>query len=172
MRGLLRLRAYTADPEAVASYGPLTDESGARAFEMDLLPGGIARVAGVADRDAAARLTGTRLYVAREALPPAGEDEWYVADLVGLRAEPVEGTHGPSGVVVAAEDHGAGTVLTVREDGTGRDRDLPFTRLCVPVVDVPGGRLAVAWPEETAVPPRPARGEDGDGAGGGEEDAA
>ncbi|MBX6746629.1 MAG: 16S rRNA processing protein RimM, partial [Acetobacteraceae bacterium] len=32
VRGLVKLRSFTADPAAIASYGPLTDESGSRRF--------------------------------------------------------------------------------------------------------------------------------------------
>ena len=69
VRGLLRLRSFTEAPEAIAAYGTLTDESGQRSFAFEVLPGGLARVRGVNDRDAAARLTGVKLYVLREALP-------------------------------------------------------------------------------------------------------
>ena len=30
IRGRVRVKSFTADPEAIASYGPLSDESGAR----------------------------------------------------------------------------------------------------------------------------------------------
>ena len=58
VRGLVKLRSFTADPAAIASYGPLTDETGQRRFALTLLSDGLARVEGVEDRDAAARLTG------------------------------------------------------------------------------------------------------------------
>ena len=60
VRGLLRLRSFTEAPEAIAAYGTLTDESGQRSFAVEVLPGGLARVRGVGDRDAAARLTGVK----------------------------------------------------------------------------------------------------------------
>ena len=44
----------------------------------------IARIDGVADRDAAEALEGLRLYVPRAALPPTGPEEYYRADLIGL----------------------------------------------------------------------------------------
>ena len=71
VRGLVKLRSFTADPDAIASYGPLTDESGTRRIALTVLAEGLGRIEGVADRDAAARLTGTRLYVERDRLPPA-----------------------------------------------------------------------------------------------------
>jgi 16S rRNA processing protein RimM len=111
VRGLVKLRSFTADPTAIASYGPLTDEAGTRRFAIALLADGLARVEGVDDRDAAARLTGTPLYVERASLPPPDEDEFYLADLVGLRAETAAGE--PLGRVRSVEDNGAGAFLVL-----------------------------------------------------------
>ena len=150
VRGLVKLRSFTADPAAIASYGPLTDESGQRRFALTFLSDGLARVEGVADREAAARLTGTGLYVERAGLPPPEEDEFYLADLVGLRAEAADGA--PLGSVRSVEEHGAGAFLVL--DGPP-ERLVPFTRACVPVVDTGAGRVVVKPPAETAAPPPP-----------------
>jgi len=152
VRGLVKIHAFTTEPSDIAAYGPLTDAEGVRSFALGWLGGGVARIEGVADRDAAARLTGTRLYVAREKLPPVEEEEFYLADLVGLEAATVEGE--PQGRVVAVEDFGAGPFLTLR-DAEGRETLLPFTRTVVPVVDVAGGRIEVALPDEVIVQPEP-----------------
>ena len=153
VRGLVQLRSSTVDPAAIAEYGPLTDEAGTRRFELARLSDGIARVEGVADRDAAARLTGTRLYVERDRLPPPEEDEFYLADLIGLRAE--DGAGRPLGPVRAVEEHGAGAFLVL---GGPPERLLPFTRASVPVVDLEGGRMVVTLPEEVEAPPPPPTG--------------
>lgn len=145
VRGLVKLRSFTADPAAIASYGPLTDEGGTRRFALTLLADGLARIEGVADRDAAQRLTGTRLYVERDRLPPPEEDEYYLADLIGLPAVTEAGA--PFGTVRAVEDHGGGPFL-VLAGATGAEVLLPFTRAAVPVVDLAGGRLVVAPPAE------------------------
>ena len=55
VRGLVRLRSFTADPAAIGRYGPLTDESGRAASSRGAGAAkrpGIARIDGVADRDA------------------------------------------------------------------------------------------------------------------------
>ncbi|WP_043341369.1 ribosome maturation factor RimM [Belnapia moabensis] len=148
VRGLVKLRSFTADPAAIAAYGPLTDEAGVRRFEITLLAEGLARVEGVADRDAAARLTGTRLYAERDRLPPPDEEEYYLADLIGLRAETEAGES--LGAVRAVEDHGAGAFLVLEGPP---ERLVPFTRAVVPVVDLAGGRVVVVPPDEVVVPP-------------------
>ena len=149
VRGLVKLRSVTADPDAIASYGPLTDEAGTRLIALTVLAEGLGRIEGVADRDAAARLTGTRLYVERDRLPPAEAEEYYLADLVGLAAATEAGLS--LGTVRAVEDHGAGAFLVL--DGPP-ERMLPFTRAVVPVVDIAGGRLVVVLPDEVVVQPQ------------------
>lgn len=150
VRGLVRVRAFTAEPEGLVAYGPLTDESGTRRFALELLAEDLARVEGVTDRDAAARLTGTRLYVARDALPPTEDpDEFYLSDLEGLAAFTDAGD--PLGRVRAVEDHGAGAFLVLEGPP---ERLIPFTRVAVPAVDLAGGRITVVLPAEIVVDER------------------
>jgi len=157
VRGLVRVQSFTGRPEAIAGYGPLTDEAGTRSFRLEIVTPGempVVRIAGVADRDAAARLTGTRLYVERAALPPADEDEYYLADLVGCAV--VDEAGAALGTVAAVHDHGAGAFLEVAREG-GPALLLPFTRAAVPVVDLAARRLVVVPPAEEVVPPSAAR---------------
>lgn len=150
VRGLVRVQSFTAEPADIAAYGPLSDEGGGKHYALQWLGGGLARIEGVNDRDAAAKLTGTRLYVARDRLPPPEEEEFYLADLIGLAARDAEGRE--MGRVAAVEDFGAGTILTLRDE-QGRETLLPFTRAVVPVVDVAGGFVTVQPPEAVVVPP-------------------
>lgn len=164
VRGQVKLRSFTGDPEAVVSYGPLSDEEGRRRFRVSLTGTAkdafLARVEGVATREAAEALTGLRLYVDRAALPDTDdEDEFYHADLIGLRAELADGTI--FGTVKAVFDFGAGDMLEIRTV-TGALDLLPFTRACVPLVDVTGGRVVVSPPEAVEVKPEGSRGPDDD----------
>ncbi|WP_439552265.1 ribosome maturation factor RimM [Falsiroseomonas sp.] len=155
VRGLVRLHAFTADPRAIGSYGPLTDQAGTKVFRITPLPDGLGRIEGVADRDAAARLTGTKLYVERSQLPPpADPDEFYLSDLEGLAAFAEDGV--AIGTVRLVEDHGAGPFLII--DGSAGELLLPFTKACVPVVDVAGGRITVVPPAEVLVRPESGEG--------------
>nr|WP_246513527.1 ribosome maturation factor RimM [Azospirillum picis] len=148
VRGLVKLRSFTAEPADVATYGPLFDEAGARRFGVTLQgmvkDNFLARVDGVATREQAQALAGVRLYVDRAALPETeDEDEFYHADLIGLRAELADGTL--YGTVKAVFDFGAGDMLEIRV-GSGALEMLPFSKACVPVVDVPNGRVVVDLP--------------------------
>src|SRR5579863_4875677 len=128
VKGWVRVKSFTAEPEAIAAYGPLSDESGARRFELELVGAGkgvlLARIDGVDDRNAAERLKGLRLYVRRSDLPPPEDDEFYEADLIGLAALLEDGSR--FGTVRAVNDFGAGASLEI-EDANGKIVVVPFT---------------------------------------------
>ena len=152
VRGLLHVHSYAADPSSLTRLGPLADERGRR-FRLRWRGEGIAELAEivdgkrvpVADRTAAAKLVNVRLYVERERLPAPAEDEFYHADLIGLAAVTPEGR--AVGRVTAVHDYGAGVSLEIGP------LLLPFTRACVPEVDIAGGRIVVVPP--VAVDARP-----------------
>jgi 16S rRNA processing protein RimM len=152
--GEVRLRAFTAEPLAIAQYGVLHAEDG-RGFIIEKVRPAkdclIARLAGVTDRTAAERLRNLRLYVPRERLPAIEEPEtYYHADLVGLA---VVGPDGAAlGSVSAMQNFGAGDLLEVKPAAGGPTVLLPFTQAIVPVIDVAGGRVVVDPPEEL-IPP-------------------
>lgn len=152
VRGEIRLQSFTDDPLAIADYGPLSDASGAKSVTLlSVRPQGkdmlVARVAGVGDRSAAEALTGVELYLPREKLPPPeDEDEFYLADLVGLRAETREGQE--LGAIVAVRNFGAGDILEVAPKGGGETLLFPFTKAVVPVVSVAEGRVVIEPPAE------------------------
>lgn len=149
VRGLVRVRSFTAEPEDLTAYGPLSDVSGAL-FVLEMLAPDLARIEGVTDRDQAARLTGTRLYVPRTALPSPDGEEYYLADLEGMAAATPEGV--ALGRVRAVEDHGAGAFLVLEGPP---ERLVPFTRAAVPAVDVAARRITVVPPAEILVEPQP-----------------
>lgn len=161
VRGEIRIKSFTQDPMALATYAGLTDAAGARAFRIesarpvkdDLI---VARIAGVNDRDGAEALTNTEIFVARKALPPPDEEEFYVADLIGMRAELADGS--PFGMIANVLNFGAGDILDIALEGGGT-RLVPFTRACAPHVDVSGRRVVVDPPEEVEGEEAPRGGE-------------
>ncbi len=100
------------------------------------------------DRSAAERLTNLRLYVDRDRLPPPEEEEFYLSDLVGLEAVDPEGAG--LGRVTVVHDYGAGTSLEIARNG--QPLLVPFTRACVPEIDLAAGRIVVVMPDEIVVP--------------------
>ena len=149
VRGLVRVTSYADD---ITAYGPLSDDTGRR-FVLRARGEGVAEVAEliggaevkVADRTVAEKLTNVRLYIERAQLPEPEEDEFYLADLIGLAAVDADGA--ALGKVVAVHDYGAGASLEIARDGTP-PLLVPFARASVPVVDVAGGRIVIDPPAE------------------------
>eukprot|EP01037_Dinobryon_pediforme_P012954 gene12954-13055_t len=152
VRGLVHVHSYTADPVDLPGYGVLDDDRGRR-FRLKWKTEGVAEVFQIVEgkrvpvttREAAQALVNTRLYVPREKLPPPAEEEFYLADLIGLEAFGEDGK--TLGRIDTVHDYGAGTSLEI-----GR-LIVPFTKACVPVVDVVGGRVSVVLPPEVVVEP-------------------
>jgi len=163
--GEARLKSFCADPQAIAAYGPLATEDGSRRFTVRItrpVKGGFAaRLSGVATREEAEALKGTRLYAQRSRLPALPDDEFYHADLIGLEAVDTGGA--PIGRIAAIHDHGAGDVIEIAAAG-GKAVLIPFTRAVVPAVDIAAGRIVVDLPEESPGASGPGDADEEDGA--------
>jgi 16S rRNA processing protein RimM len=150
IRGDVLVRTYTATPEAIASYGPLTDVTGQKTFSLRIVrvtsKGIVARVAGIADRNGAEPLRGTKLYIERAKLPATSEAEFYHADLIGLRAIAEDG--GALGEIVSVQNFGAGDLLELKPL-EGDSEFIPFEDRWVPRVDLAVGVVVVCRPETT-----------------------
>ncbi len=143
VKGEVRVKSFAAEPSALSGYGPLCAADG-RQFEVTAIrPQGnvlVVRLKGVADRSAAAALTGTELFVDRAVLPAVVEDEFYHADLVGLAVR--DETGAVLGEVTAVQNYGGGDILEL--DFGGRSGVLiPFTSAAVPEVDVAAGFVRI-----------------------------
>ena len=149
IKGEVRIKVFGERADDFASYGPLKSEDGAQRFEIVRSrvsgPVVVAKIKGVNDRTTAEKLKGERLYIERSSLPEPEEEEWYHADLIGLRVEQPDGTR--LGTIVAVHDFGAGDLIEVKPDDGGATEMIPFTRAHVPVVDV-AARRVVAEPLE------------------------
>lgn len=149
VRGAVKLWTFTEDPFAVKRYGPLLSKDGKRQFEVatarearDHL---VATFKGVTTREEAERLNGIELYVAREKLPATDDDEYYHTDLIGLAAVTTEGD--TLGRVLAIHNFGAGDIIEIAPL-KGTTILLPFTNAVVPEVNLKGGRVVIALPQE------------------------
>lgn len=160
VRGEVKIKSFTGKPADVAGYGPVSDESGKRRFDIrkvGIVRGlVIAKLSGVEDRDAAETLRGMRLYVERDALgkKPKGsgrsKELWFHADLIGLEAKDTQGR--VLGKVTSVQNYGAGDILEVADEA-GETRLLPFTKRVVTEVDVAAGTITVDPPQWTEAKP-------------------
>jgi 16S rRNA processing protein RimM len=149
VRGEVKLWSFTQDPMAVARYGPLETEDGAQRFEIETLRPAkdfmVARLKGVADRDAATKLCNLELFVARDKLPPIEEDDtYYHADLVGMTAITPLGA--PLGNVTAIHNFGAGDLVEIATTAGGEPLLLPFTESVVTEIDAALRQITVVLP--------------------------
>jgi len=153
VRGLVRVNAYTEDADALAAY-PLSDRQGRR-FTIEWVNEPIAQLTEltatgpqpVTDRNQAERLTNLELFSPRSALPDPEEEEFYLADLIGLSAK--NGAGQTLGTISAVHDFGAGTSLEIAPGSLL----VPFTRAAVPVIDISGGVVVINPPAETTATP-------------------
>jgi len=152
LKGEVKVKTFTESPERLGAYGALHAKDGrtfvvhaARAAKPDIA---VVRFDGVGDRNAAETLKGLELFVARDALPPPDEEEFYHADLIGLAV--VDRGGGKLGTVVAVHNFGAGDLIEVRPTDGNTTQMLPFNEATVPVVDLAAGRLVVEPPIESA----------------------
>ena len=149
IKGEVKLKSFTADPEAIADYAPLTSEDGTRSFTLRItgaVKGGFAaRLSGVTTKEEADALRGLRLFVPRDRLPSLPDDEFYHADLIGLLVVDTGGAE--LGRVKSVQNHGAGDILEIHGPGLKSTVLLPFTLDAVPTVDLAAGRIVADPPD-------------------------
>jgi len=164
-KGEVKVKSFAARGPDFAAYGPLEDEAGSQRFEFrasnrksaagrdaDIV---VARIIGISDREGAAALKGTRLYLERDRLPAIREKNvFYAADLIGMAVLGSDGSE--LGVVANIAEYGAGPILEI-EGGSKGSFAVPFVDRFVPDVDIERARLIVDLPEDyLKVPDAPA----------------
>ena len=151
VKGEVRIASFTAEPLALVDYKTLLREDGSPGLTVlggRVAKGGVVvRTQEIETREQAEAARGLRLYSPRAVLPaPEDEDEFYIADLVGLSVLSPEGE--PLGRVRSVRDFGAGDLLEI-EPPVGDSWWLPFTREAVPEVSITERRIVAVKPEET-----------------------
>lgn len=147
VRGWLKLRSFTDPPEGLLDFQPVEigrDGHWRQIRIAESRPHGrglVGRFDGCEDRDAAARLVGSEISVARSQLRPLEPDEVYWVDLVGLLVENEAGE--TLGRIERLIETGANDVLVVQGD---RERLIPYVRgEIVRDIDLEHGRMLVSW---------------------------
>ncbi|EIM29276.1 ribosome maturation factor RimM [Microvirga lotononidis] len=162
LKGEVRLKSHTGDPQAIAQYRPLIASNG-KTFSLKTVrpaPGAapdllIAIVDGVTTREASEALNRVQLYVERDKLPPPDEeDEFLLADLIGLTVTSEAGDM--IGTVVDVPNYGGGDLLEIAPAQKGPTALLPFTKAFVPHVDLAGRRIVAHPPDDLFEPAKSA----------------
>jgi 16S rRNA processing protein RimM len=155
--GEISLRPYNPQGRSLAALRRIIVVRGGRREERDVtgcraVEGGyLMRLAGVADREAAAALTLGEVRVPRTALPPLEPGEYYVEDVPGCAVEDEGGR--ALGVAVGTFWNGAHDVLTVvdqegQEGEAGKERLIPLVPAFVLTVDARGRKIRVRWDDD------------------------
>ncbi|HYE43326.1 MAG TPA: ribosome maturation factor RimM [Caulobacteraceae bacterium] len=151
VRGEIKITAYTDEPLTLKTFGTLLKQDGSPALTLTSARAAkgqvIGRATGIETKDQADALRGLRLYIPRDALPePDDEDEFYLADLIGLEARLESGE--AFGRIKAVQNFGAGDILEIAPAAGGQTVYLPFTREVAPQVKVAEGYVLVVPPQE------------------------
>lgn len=150
VRGEVRITAFTQDPLALLDYGGLKRRDGSPGLTLitaRAAKGGvIARTQEITTPEQADALRGLELFIARAALPEPDEDEFYLADLIGLEARDVDG--GVIGQIKAVQNFGAGDLLEIQPAQGGPTWWLAFTRATVPEVKITEGHVVISPPAQ------------------------
>ena len=146
VKGWIKIQPFSAAPENLLAY-PVWSIGGETSWQECRVDGAkvqgsglVAKLSGCEDRDAALRYRGKQIAVPRDALPPAGANEFYWSDLVGLKV--VNVANEELGTVSRVFETGANDVLVVQGD---RERLIPFTAAVMQQVDIVGGVIRVDW---------------------------
>jgi 16S rRNA processing protein RimM len=149
VRGTLRVRTFGPGTHLREGATPLLAGRRRRITNVRNTPKGFLLDAeGVHDRSGASALQGEELFLDRTELDAPDEDEFYVADLVGMSA--VDDTGRMVGTVTETFENPAHEVLVIRESENSPELYVPFTLEHVPEVDLEAGRLVVRPPEDWA----------------------
>lgn len=155
VKGEVKVKTFTEQPENCVAYGPLLDELG----EVVLTPQShrvmkdfiAVNALEVQSREAAEALKSTKLFVPRALLPEPEEDDFYYSDLIGLDVKSSDGKR--VGTVTAIHEYGAGDMIEITPhiDKKTKKRAAsffhPFTKAATPKIDIKAGRIIIAIEE-------------------------
>ena len=149
IRGMVKVQSYVEDETLLETDALFTSEEGAKTLSLKLKNPikdfWLAEVKGVTDRNAAEALRGTELYIDRNALPEADEDEYYIEDMKGMKV--VDGQGNDIGIILDIVNYGASDLIDIRPANGGQTFYLPFTDNIVLDVDFEAGIVKVEMPE-------------------------
>ncbi|MBN8551299.1 MAG: 16S rRNA processing protein RimM [Caulobacterales bacterium] len=154
VRGEVKITAFTGDGMALVGYSPLLRADGSVGLTLTGArpdkKGIVARTKEIATKEQADALRGLKLFVPRDRLPEPDEDEFYLADLIGLEVRDAGGE--VLGRVRSVPNFGAGDLLEIAPAAGGQSWYLGFTRETVPELHIPAGWLLAVVPADDDTP--------------------
>ena len=159
VRGDVRVKSFTDDPEAIFDLGPLLSDKGEAVLVVKAIRPGkdhfIVTPKTSRQKEEWDAMRGTRLHVRRSQLPPPEDDEFYIEDLVGLPATDEGGER--IGIVKAVQNFGAGDLVEIQPDARNeKSYFVPFTMKDVPEVHFSPGHVVIhdakGWADQSGMP--------------------
>ena len=149
VKGDIKVRSFTEDKDSLAKFDELYlgDEHACvkLVYKFSNKDGFVARVGGIDTREQAIEAKGKQFFIKREQLPETSGDDFYIADLIGLKA--INPTGERIGIIKAVLNFGAGDVLELTLTQTrktiGREPMIPFKKQFVPEVEIEKGFVVV-----------------------------
>jgi len=154
LQGWVRIKPYSADADALLHAKTWwLDKPDFHDVEMmqakDHSGDVVARLMGVAGRDAAEALKGASVQISRSHFPALSNDEFYWVDLMGLEVQNLQGES--LGLVKDMMDNGAHPILRVvapevpGSDTAQKEILIPFVEHFVKTVDQKAKKITVDW---------------------------
>lgn len=165
VKGGIKLKAFSSDPQALFSSKRWFVEPGERKVALPVAPGTrqpvlprllrliqvreqgdgiVATCQELTDRDAAEAMAGARIFVSRASFPTPDENEFYWVDLIGLAVRNREGID--LGTVATLIETGPHCVLSIKPPQPDADDVLiPFVDAYVDRVDREARTIHVDW---------------------------
>lgn len=148
VKGWIKVQPFTATIDSLAAYnrwwlgcdGDWQEHVVERAQAQGRTL--VAKLEACDDRNLAVMFKGRQVAVPKETLPQAAANEFYWADLVGLRV--INDDARDFGNVTRILETGANDVLVVQGDG-GQERLIPFIADAIRTVDLAAGVIRVKW---------------------------
>lgn len=139
------MKCWLESPLDLKKYSPLADSTGTL---FDILKvrstkpqEAVVTFKGVTTRNQSESLKGTEFFISRDRLKVPPEDDFYISDLIGLKALTDQGSH--LGHVLFVHNFGAGDLVEIKPD-QGETLMIPFTKMAVPSVDIEAGVITVS----------------------------
>lgn len=150
IRGEVRVKPF-GEPEMLDQYGKLETADGRKLKIKRMRPQKnmlIVKFEGVNTREEAEALNRVELFIERSKLPEPEEEEFYIEDLIGMKA--ISETGEPLGHVLAVPNFGAGDMLEIKPQNTSTTFYIPFTKAAVPEINFDEGKLTIVPPVEVS----------------------
>ena len=134
IRGLVKVKSFTADPDSLFDYTPLLNKDGdVVEIEKSGTAKGmyLAKINGISDRNDAELLKGNELFITPDQLPELEDGSYYNNDLIGL--DVMDTDSNKIGTVINMHNYGAGDLVEVKFDSDNQSELFLFA---TDVVDV------------------------------------